>query len=152
MKENKNLNESNSNISNNYNEEDNSLAPYDKIPQLKKEGYKCQPNLIRLSRMTSNELKNVKNFKIYNKYGAVEFKEPINLYGINLDDEITIEQNLIETKDNLDYNAEYMLVNFKLNDKEFRRFKETLEKYGGRNIRYDRNNLELRWEYKRQLN
>ena len=39
---------------------------------------------------------------------------------------------------------------YELNENEFRRFKDSIEKYGGRNIKYDKNSLELRWEYKKK--
>ena len=74
---------------------DDELAPIDLVPKLTKEGYKCSPSIMELSRKTAYELRNVENFRIFNKYGEVQFKEPVNLLGLNLDNQVIIEKNLI---------------------------------------------------------
>ena len=81
----------------------NDLVPINLVPILTKEGYKCSPSIMELTRKTASELRNVENFKIFNKYGEVEFKEPDNLLGLNLDNQVTIENNLIDTGDKLNY-------------------------------------------------
>ena len=129
---------------------ENSLVPYDKIPKLSKKEYKCYPDLIKLCRMTIKELKNVKYFRIYNKFGEVSFNEPVDLYGINLDNEIIIEQNLIDTGDKLDYDAEYKLFDFKADSDALNKYINILKKSGGINIRYDNERAELSWDYKRK--
>ena len=69
-----------------------------------------------MSRKTAKELRKVSGFKIYNKYGEVEFKEPVNLLGLNLDNQIVIEKNLIDTGDKLNYWSLFRLYNFKVEE------------------------------------
>ena len=117
------------------------------MPKLTKKGYKCIPSLVELSRKTKDELKNVEGFKIYNKYGEVEFKEPVNLLGINLDEEIVIEKNVIDTGKELDYNSIFKLYNFKIEENGLNKYKMNLEKSGGNFLEYKNN--EIVWEYKK---
>ena len=124
---------------------DNELVPIDLVPKLTKEGYKCIPSIMELSRKTAYELRNVENFKIFNKYGEVEFKEPINLLGLNLDNQVTIERNLIDTGDKLNYKSVFKLYNFKIEENVLNRYQKNLEESGGNFLYYDNN--ELVWEY-----
>ena len=121
------------------------LVPIDLVPKLTKEGYKCSPSIMELSRKTADELRNVENFRIFNKHGEVQFKEPVNLLGLNLDNQVTIEKNLIDTGDKLDYWAIYKLYNFITEENGLTKHKKNLEKYGG-NFLYYKNN-EMVWEY-----
>ena len=132
---------------NNNKEKEKELAPLELVPKLTKEGYKCIPSLVELSRKTKNELKSVEGFKIYNKYGEVEFKEPVNLLGINLDEEIVIEKNVIDTGKELDYNSIFKLYNFKIEENGLNKYKMNLEKSGGNFLEYKNN--EIVWEYKK---
>ena len=75
------------------------VAPDDLVPKLTKEGYKTSPDYVLLCRMSSDELRKVENFKIYNKYGEVRFLEKVNLLGMNIDEEISIEEKCIEIKE-----------------------------------------------------
>ena len=124
---------------------DDELAPIDLVPKLTKEGYKCSPSIMELSRKTAYELRNVENFRIFNKYGEVQFKEPVNLLGLNLDNQVIIEKNLIDTGDKLDYWAIYKLYNFVTEENGLIKHKKNLEKNGG-NFLYYKNN-EIVWEY-----
>ena len=135
----------NNNYKENINNKENELVPLELVPKLSKEGYGCSPSLVELGRKTKEELKKVEGFKIYNKYGEVEFKEPVNLLGVNLDDQINIEQNLIDTGDKLDYRSIFKLYNFKVKENELERYKNNLEKEGGNFIGYKNN--EIVWEY-----
>ena len=135
----------NNNYKENNNNKENELVPLELVPKLTKEGYGCSPSLVELGRKTKEELKKVEGFKIYNKYGEVEFKEPVNLLGVNLDDQINIEQNLIDTGDKLDYRSIFKLYNFKVKENELERYKNNLEKEGGNFIGYKNN--EIVWEY-----
>ena len=114
-KKDKKINAINNN-KNNRKIKDNDIVPFDLVPKLTKEGYKCNPSILELSRKTANELRNVSGFKIYNKYGEVEFKEQVNLLGLNLDNQITIEKNLIDTGDKLNYWSKFKLYNLKLEE------------------------------------
>ena len=124
----------------------NNLIPQNLAPKLDKPGYKCIPSISDLKNKTSEELKNVKNFKIYNKYGEVEFKEPINLLGVNLNNEIIIENKMIETGDKLDYWSVFKIYEFTTNEITLSNLKEKLNQNGGKFISYK--NKELIWEYK----
>ena len=145
INKNNKLEESHIKINEEMNLNEDELAPIDLIPKLTKEGYKCSPSIKELSRKTVDELRNVENFKIFNKHGEVEFKEPVNLLGLNLDNQVTIEKTLIDTGDKLDYWAIYKLFNFKTKENGLKKHKIELEKYGG-NFLYYKNN-ELAWEY-----
>ena len=135
------------NNNNKEKEKEKELAPLELVPKLTKKGYKCIPSLVELSRKTKDELKNVEGFKIYNKYGEVEFKEPVNLLGINLDEEIVIEKNVIDTGKELDYNSIFKLYNFKIEENGLNKYKMNLEKSGGNFLEYKNN--EIVWEYKK---
>ena len=122
------------------------LVPLDFVPKLTKEGYKCNPSIMELSRKTEKELRKVENFKIFNKHGEVEFKEPVDLFGLNLDNQVTIERNLIDTGDKLNYWSIFKLFNFKVGENGLYNHKINLEKSGGNFLSYKNN--ELVWEYK----
>ena len=125
---------------------DNELVPIDLVPKLTKEGYKCIPSIMELSRKTAYELRNVENFKIFNKYGEVEFKEPINLLGVNLNDEVIIEKNMIDTKDKLNYWSVFKLYDFEGDEGNISNFIKLLNENDGKFISYK--DKELIWEYK----
>ena len=114
-------------------------------PKLEKIGYKCYPSISELSQKSPEELKKVKNFKIFNKYGEVEFKEPVNLLGVNLDKEITIEKNMIDTSDNFNYWSIFKLYHFIVSKEDLNNYRKYLENSGGKFISYE-NNV-LIWEY-----
>ena len=100
---------------------------------------------MELSRRTAGELRRVEYFKVYNKFGEVEFKEPINLLGLNLDNQVTIEKNLIDTGDKLNYRSVFKLYNFRVEENGLNRHKITLKRSGGKFLSYENN--ELVWEY-----
>ena len=135
------------NINKNLNIKENELVPEELIPKLTKEGYKCSPSILELSRKTAKELRKVSGFKIYNKYGEVEFKEPVNLLGLNLDNQIVIEKNLIDTGDKLNYWSLFRLYNFKVEENGLNKYKVNLEQSGGNFLEYKNN--EIVWEYKK---
>ena len=111
-----------------------------------KQGYECIPSIFDLKNKTSEELKKINNFKIYNKYGEVEFKEPINLLGVNLNDEVIIEKNMIDTKDKLNYWSIFKLYDFEGDEVNISNFIKFLNENDGKFISYK--NKELIWEYK----
>ena len=133
----------------NNNNKNNELVPIELIPKLTKEGYKCIPSTLELSRMTKEELKKVEGFKIYNQYGEVEFKEPVNLLGLDLDKLVDIEKNMIDTGDELDYCSKFKLYNFKVEENGLNKYKISLEKAGGNFLGYKNN--EMIWEYKKKI-
>ena len=125
------------------------LVPLELVPRLTKEGYKCIPSIIELSRKTKDELKKVEGFKIFNQYGEVEFMEPVNLIGLDLDNQITIEPNIIETGDELEYNSKFKLYSFKIEENGLNKYKMNIEKVGGKLLEYKNN--EIVWEYKKKI-
>ena len=132
----------------NNNNKNNELVPIELIPKLTKEGYKCIPSILELSRMTKEELKKVEGFKIYNQYGEVEFKEPVNLLGLDLDKLVEINKNMIDTADELDYYSKFRLFNIKVEDSELNKYKLNIQRAGGNFIEYKNN--EMIWEYKKE--
>ncbi len=46
--------------------------------------------------MKRNELKQVHNFKIWNNFGSIEYPEPTDLIGVNIDDLVFIEHKQAE--------------------------------------------------------
>jgi hypothetical protein len=123
----------------------NELAPKELIPKLDKLGYKCEPSIIELCRKTCEELKSISNFKIYNQFGEVEFKEPVNLLGVNLNNEVTIEKDMIDTGEKLNYWSIFKLYNFCI-EKGIGDYILRIESAGGKFISYQNNELIL--EYK----
>lgn len=130
----------------NQNENKNKeLAPMELIPKLTKSGYNCNPTIYELCRKTSKELEKIINFKIFNEFGEVEFKEPVNLLGVNLDEEVTITKNMIDTGEKLNYWSVFKLYNFTFEGNEINAYIKAIEKVGGKFISYQNN--ELMWEY-----
>ena len=119
-------------------------------PKLDKPGYKCIPSISELQNKTAEELKRVNNFKIYNEYGEVEFKEPVNLLGVNLNDEIKIEKDMIETGEKLDYWTIFTLYEFNTDENAISNLIEKLHQNGGKFISLK--NKILIWEYKKNNN
>ena len=77
-------------------ENKNMLCPKDKLPILTKPGYHMNPNEYKISRMTIDEIKNVKEFEIYNENGKIHFDIPVSLYEVNFDILFNINHDLIE--------------------------------------------------------
>jgi hypothetical protein len=150
--ENNNFENENNENENNENDNNDDLVPVEKIPLLSKIGYKTSPDYIEICRMPKRELMNVKNFKIFNEFGEVEFLAPVNLIEVNLDEEINIEKYSIEINDNpkLKKPKKCTLKKFKLNGKDeiIEELKKQIKLNKGEFIKYDENKGELIWEYK----
>ena len=128
----------------------NNLISHNLAPKLDKPGYKCIPSISELQNKSIEELKNVQNFKIYNAYGKVEFKEPVNLLGVNLNEEIKIEKDMIETGEKLDYWTIFTLYEFITDENAISNLIEKLRQNGGKFISLK--NKILIWEYKKNNN
>ena len=126
------------------------IIPQNLLPKLDKPGYNCIPSISQLQNKTLEELKNVKDFIIYNKYGQVEFKEPINLIGVNLNEEIDIEKDMIETGDKLDYWSIFTLNEFIADENTISNLIEKININNGKFISFK--NKKLVWEYKKNNN
>ena len=72
------------------------LCPKEKLPILKRKGYNMIPNECVIARMSIDEIKNVKNFVIYNENGKIEFDNIVSIFGVNFDKLFNIEHDLIE--------------------------------------------------------
>jgi len=72
------------------------LCPKEKLPILKRKGYNMIPNECVIARMSIDEIKNVKNFAIYNENGKIEFDKNVSIFGVNFDKLFNIEHDLIE--------------------------------------------------------
>lgn len=55
------------------------------LPRFTKNGYTLKPDLVDMSRMTVQELMNVKDFQIFNQFGSLTFPGYTNLIKENLD-------------------------------------------------------------------
>ena len=77
----------------------NELASLDKIPILTKVGYKTNPSMTLIYRMTLDELENVENFSIENENGKIEFESKVNLSSLNLDAIVEIRPGVVSLYD-----------------------------------------------------
>ena len=137
------------------------------LPILEKEGYHLSPDISLLCRMTKNELKNINNFAIYNKFGKIKFNVPVSVYKVNFNPIFTIEQGNIKYEENKLFHskrgenfnvpATIILYNvFKSNvidlniiseKKEFENLlKEKCKKFNGNFISYDYETNQLVFE------
>ena len=120
------------------------VAPDELVPKLSRDGYHTSPEYVLLCRMSSEELRNVKEFRIYNKHGEVHFLETVNLLGMNIDEEISIEERCVEIKETkkgkgLNVNREIklngMLISNGMNndsvEKKKEMIKEKIKELGG---------------------
>jgi hypothetical protein len=73
----------------------NSIAPIESLPNLTKPGYNTNPDFIKICRMTADQLKNVHNFEVSNEFGKIQWKEKVDLTGLNLDDIVEIKDSMI---------------------------------------------------------
>ena len=126
------------NIENNKNK--NELAPIDKLPHFTKPGYKIEPNLQCIYRMTLEELENVKNFTISNEFGKIVFNEPVDLTNINLDKIVEISPG----NANIYFKSSNLSPNKKILNK-----KATITLYKIENRKEDNNNDLLSLEYQK---
>ena len=126
-----------------------SIVPIDLIPKLTKPGYKTIPEYYILCRMSSEELSNLPNFKIYNDYGEVRFLSKVNLLKLDIDDECIIEKDSIELKDHLNVKRKCILYNLKLNDEEniIEEYKKKISENNGVFVSYNKNTGRLEWDY-----
>jgi len=46
--------------------------------------------------MTTHQINHIKNFTIFNKYGKIEFLEPVSLFKVDLTKGITISQDNVQ--------------------------------------------------------
>ena len=124
------------------------IASSELIPKLTKKGYKTSPDYVLLCRMTQDELRNVNDFKIYNQHGEVHFIDKVNLLGLNLDEEISIEERCVEIKETqkgkgLNVNRKVklnsmMVINGKENlEGKLSMIKEKITELGGQYVNYD---------------
>lgn len=137
-------------------EAENNIAPDELVPVLTKPGYKTSPDYCLLWRMTIGELMAVKNFKIHNQFGEVEFLEDVNLVGLNLDEIFTINFANIDIKDeNIKAIQVKKRCTFKdifpppgkSKEEEFQKaFESAIESKGGKFVEYDKQSGNLIFE------
>jgi len=97
--------------------------------------------------MSSEELKNIENFKIYNEYGEVLYLNPVNLLGIDLDKECTIKHKLIELQDHEGIKRRCCLYGLKINGaNQLDEYKNKLKEINGIFVKYDESNGNLIWD------
>jgi len=94
---------------------DETLAPQELLPKDPKPGYKITPSMSEIARMTTAQLKKVDGFIIENEHGRIEFLEPVDLTGVDLEDAVTIEPNAIEVYKDDDLSKVKPLLGQKLN-------------------------------------
>lgn len=65
----------------------------DRCPILTKQGYHCSPSIDTLQKYSEEELKKVDHFSIWvDRIGMIEWEEPVDLCGLDLDKLIIIEK------------------------------------------------------------
>ncbi len=60
------------------------------LPKPPKEGLMTSPDYYDLIRMSLKQLKSVRDFKIYNEYGSIEFEGETDLTEVDLGSTVTI--------------------------------------------------------------
>ena len=66
------------------------------VPKLTKLGYKCNPSIEEMKRMSDRELQQIENFTIENEHGKVEFDGKTDVRGLDIDDIVFIQPGMIE--------------------------------------------------------
>ncbi len=67
----------------------------DYLPRNLPFGYGTKPSLEELTQMDEEQLSNVKNFQIWNKYANIIFNEPVDLRGVDFGKTFEISQDLV---------------------------------------------------------
>jgi hypothetical protein len=131
------------------------MANLDIIPVLTKTGYHTKPSYPLICRMSEDQLKDIKDFEIYNEHGRIKFLSPVDIRELNLDTIVLIEPMRARLYDKpavkpkkgegLNVPCEIYLYNVKcrenLTEEEIKEYKEALMKSvrekGAKFIAYD---------------
>ena len=57
---------------------------------------KSDPEWHVLLMMPSENLKRVENFKLYNQFAEIIWESPVNILGVNFDQEVSIKEGIVE--------------------------------------------------------
>jgi hypothetical protein len=77
-------------------QKEGAFASEDLIPILKKEGYHSEPSLIRMARMTEEELKDIEEFSVYNDEVRIVWEGKTDVRGLNLDVLVELGRKSVE--------------------------------------------------------
>ncbi|CDW76976.1 subunit of the nuclear pore complex that is localized to both sides of the pore [Stylonychia lemnae] len=77
-------------------DDSNQLIPKQMIPRTPKAGYQTQPEFLEIARMTLRQARNVKNFKIFNEFGSIQFDGETDITEVNLETTVAIMQGRVE--------------------------------------------------------
>jgi hypothetical protein len=128
------------------------------VPVLSMPGYETLPSKAELSRMKSNQLRQVKHFAIKHAHGTVEWEEPVNLVQTNLDDLVLFpKKSQVEiNREKEEYEGKFdgpMIVTLydvkhsKMSTEDFeRKLKEQCEASGNEFLSYDAEKKE--WKFR----
>ena len=68
------------------------LAPFEKLPIMKRKDYTLTPNLIEMARMNEFQLMTIDNLSIENEFGKIQWEGKTDVRGINFDELVNIEK------------------------------------------------------------
>ncbi len=78
------------------------MAPIEVLPQLRRSEYETEPPMVKLMRMPEEELENVENFTIKNKYGKITFEGTTDLRMLDLDQIVNIQEKTVIINDSIE--------------------------------------------------
>lgn len=76
-----------------------SYAPKELLPKPPKSPLMMEPDYSEMCRMTTEELKAVKDLKLWNEHGRVEFIGPTDVTNVDFDDVVSIKKSSVEVYD-----------------------------------------------------
>lgn len=71
------------------------MAPVEVLPQLRRAEYETEPSMVKIMRMTEDELANVENFTIKNQHGKITFEGKVDLRMLDLDRLVNIQEKTV---------------------------------------------------------
>lgn len=66
------------------------------LPNLKNTSLSTQPPMETLVTMSTSELEHLESFKVWNRFGRIEFTEPVDLTDADLDSEVLLQHGLAD--------------------------------------------------------
>jgi hypothetical protein len=86
------------------------MAPESIIPKPPKNNVKMEPDIVKMSRMSTEELKAVQGLKFWNEFGSIEYNVPVDVTEVDFADIISIESGSVQVYDELRHKDNYPQV------------------------------------------